>query len=59
MQNKANFRKSQMDLSNYMTKNYGNWTLGERGKNEPKTNPILAQKTTQRTQIQKYQNERK
>ena len=40
MQNEPNFRKSQMNVSNLYTKDYGNkpnWTLGE---NEPKTNPI-------------------
>ncbi len=40
MQNKPNFRKSQMNLSIYLQtayENKSNWTLGE---NEPKTNPI-------------------
>jgi len=40
MQNKPNFRKSQMNVRAYKTKIYGNWTLSGRGKNEPKTNPI-------------------
>jgi len=35
MQNEPNFRKSQMNVRAYKTKIYGNWTLGERGKNEP------------------------
>ena len=39
MQNKANFRKSQMNVSIVYTKVYVNETLGQRGKNEPKTNP--------------------
>ncbi len=40
IQNKANFRKSRMNVNLYNTTNYENksdWTLGE---NEPKTNPI-------------------
>jgi len=40
MQNEPNFRKSQMNVSNYITMEYEKRTLGERGKNEPKTNPI-------------------
>ncbi|GAH39176.1 unnamed protein product, partial [marine sediment metagenome] len=42
MQNKANFRKSQMNVNPSNTTDYENivnWTLGE---NEPKTNPIKA-----------------
>jgi hypothetical protein len=42
MQNKANFRKSQVNVNLYNTTDYENksdWTLGE---NEPKTNPIKA-----------------
>ncbi len=42
MQNKANFRKSQMNVNLYNTTDYeniANWTLGE---NEPNTNPIKA-----------------
>ena len=42
MQNEPNFRKSQMNVTNAITKEYGKWTLGEHGKNEPKTNPIKA-----------------
>jgi hypothetical protein len=40
MQNKPNFRKSQMNLNLYLTMNYENisdWTLGE---NKPNSNPI-------------------
>jgi len=36
MQNKAKFRKSQMNVNNYITVDYDKKTLGE---NEPKTNP--------------------
>ena len=41
--NKANFRKSQMNVNPYNTTDYenkSNWTLGE---NEPNTNPIRTQ----------------
>ncbi len=41
MQNKPNFRKSQMNVSICFTKDYENksdWTLGE---NKPKTKPIF------------------
>jgi len=40
MQNKPNFRKSQMNVNIYNTKNYENisdWTIGE---NKPNSNPI-------------------
>jgi len=39
MQNKPNFRKSQINVSPVNTRDYEKRTLGERGKNEPKTNP--------------------
>jgi len=39
MQNKANFRKSQMNVSNIMTKDYVKKTLGGRGKKQSQTNP--------------------
>jgi len=40
MQNKANFKKSQMNLTSLITKEYENkshWTLGE---NKPNSKPI-------------------
>jgi len=40
MQNKANFKKSQMDVKLNISRDYekkSKWTLGE---NKPKTNPI-------------------
>ena len=40
MQNEPNFRKSQMNVNKVLTTDYEKRTLGERGKNEPKTNPI-------------------
>jgi len=42
MQNKANFRKSQMNVSIYLQtayENKSNWTLGE---NKPNSNPVLS-----------------
>ena len=39
MQNEPNFPDDQMNVNKVLTKNYENWTLGEHGKNEPKTNP--------------------
>jgi len=43
MQNKPNFQKDQMSVSAVLTNDYDNWTLGERGKNKPNTNPIQTQ----------------
>ncbi len=43
MQNKPNFQKSQMNVNNVSIMSYVNWTLGYRGKNKPKTNPIQSQ----------------
>jgi len=42
MQNEPNFRKSQMFVNKVLTKDYDKRTLGERGKNEPNSNPIKA-----------------
>ena len=46
MQNKAKFQKSQMNVSDYITRDYEKRTLGQLGKtnpNEPKTNPKRTQ----------------
>jgi len=43
MQNEPNFRKSQMNVNKVLTRDYEKRTLGERGKNEPKTNPKQSQ----------------
>ena len=43
MQNKPNFRKSQMNVNKVLTKDYEKRTLGERGKNKPNSNPIQTQ----------------
>jgi hypothetical protein len=59
MQNKPNFRKSQMNVSKVLTKNYrklDTWSIRKNepktNPNEPKTNPILANKTPIRTQFE-------
>ena len=39
MQNKAKFRKSQMNVNKVLTKDYENKTLGERGKKQSQTKP--------------------
>jgi hypothetical protein len=41
-QNKAKFRKSQMNISNLITKDYEHRTLGQRGKKQSQTNPNKA-----------------
>jgi len=41
--NKANFQKSQMNVTNTITRNYVKRTLGERGKNKANSNPIQTQ----------------
>jgi len=52
MQNKPNFQKAQMNTSTVLTKDYDNWTLGERGKNKPKTNPKRTQSNPIQTQYE-------
>jgi hypothetical protein len=42
MQNKAKFRKSQMNVNNVLTTDYEKRTLGERGKKQSQTNPNKA-----------------
>ena len=42
MQNKANFRKSQMNVNKVLTRDYEKRTLGERGKKQSQTNPNKA-----------------
>ena len=42
MQNKANFRKSQMNVNKLLTKDYENETLGKRGKKQSQTKPNKA-----------------
>ena len=42
MQNKANFRKSQMNVNNVLTTDYEKRTLGKCGKNKANSNPIKA-----------------
>jgi len=62
LQNEPNFRKSQINLSNYMTRDYvqmDTWSIRKNepktNPNEPKTNPILANKTPIRTQFKPKQ----
>ncbi len=43
MQNKANFRKSQVNVSKVLAKDYENRTLGGHGKNKPNSKPIQTQ----------------
>jgi len=45
MQNEPNFPKSQMNVNKVLSRDYEKRTLGQRGKNEPKTNPIKANQT--------------
>jgi len=42
MQNKPNFRKSQMNVSNIITRNYKNFIPLAGQKNKPNSNPILS-----------------
>ncbi len=64
MQNKANFRKSQMNVSKVLTKDYEKKTLGQRGKTKPikanqsqlkpikaNSKPIKANKMPKQTQL--------
>ena len=55
MQNKANFRKSQMNVNKVLIKNYDKMDTWSIRKNEPKR----TQNEPKQTQIQKGQNERK
>jgi hypothetical protein len=57
LQNEPNFRKRQIDVSSFITKEYeqmDTWSIRKNepktNPNEPKTNPILANKTPIRTQ---------
>jgi len=56
MQNKPNFRKSQMNVNAVITKDYeniANWTLGE---NKPNSKPIKAKTNPKQTQLPKGYN---
>ena len=55
MQNKAKFRKSQMNVNKVLTKDYEKRTLGERGKNKPNSNPIQTQSKPKQTQYKPKQ----
>ena len=43
MQNEPNFQKVKMNINKVLSRGYEKKTLGERRKNEPKTNPIRTQ----------------
>jgi len=56
LQNKANLRKSQMNVNLYNTTDYenkSNWTLGE---NKPNSNPIKAKTKPKQSQFRKGPN---
>ena len=53
MQNEPNLLESQMNVTKVLTRDYVNKTLGERGKNEPKTNPIKANFKKAQTNVNK------
>ncbi|HIJ53368.1 MAG TPA: hypothetical protein HPP66_09465 [Planctomycetes bacterium] len=62
MQNKPNFQKVKMNVSRVSTKDYAKWTLGQRGKNKPnsnpkqtQSNPIKANKMPKQTQYKPKQ----
>jgi hypothetical protein len=46
MQNKANWKMTQMFVTKVLTSDYNSWTLSARGKNKPKTNPICFERGT-------------
>ena len=45
MQNEPNLGNARMNVTKVLTTDYDKRTLGIRGKNEPKTNPIYSLKT--------------
>jgi len=55
IQNKPNFRKSQINVNKVLSKDYENGTLGER----PKTNPNKPNQTQFKANSQNAKNERK
>jgi len=59
MQNKPNSQKAQMNASIVLTKDYDNWTLGERGKNKANTNPIQSQSNPIQSQYKPKQTQNK
>ena len=48
--NEPNFQKSQMNVSDLLIREYEQMDTWSNGKNEPKTNPISAQKMPEQTQ---------
>ena len=51
MQNEPNLEIDPMNITKVLTTDYDKRTLGIRGKNEPKTNPIQTQFYAKRTQF--------
>jgi hypothetical protein len=61
LQNEPKFRKSQVNVTFFITRDYDKidtWSMGKTNPNEPKTNPIQSQFKPKQTQFQKGQNER-
>ena len=59
LQNKPNFRKSQMNINKVLTRVYEKKTLGQHGKNEPNSNPIQTQFKANQTQYKANTNPNK
>jgi len=62
MQNKPNFRKSQMNVSSILTtayENKSNWTLGENKPKQSQSKPIKPNTNPKQTQFTGCSNERK
>ncbi len=55
MQNKPNFRKSQMNVTFYMKSKYEELDTWLSGKNKPNSNPIQTQYKANQTQFPKSQ----
>jgi hypothetical protein len=59
LQNKPNFRKSQMNVNNVLTTNYDKMDTWSIGKNKPNTNPIQTQSKPKQTQYKAKQSQTK
>ena len=57
--NKANFRKSQMNVNNVLTNAYEKRILGEHGKNKANSNPIQSQSNPIKANIKPKQTQYK
>ncbi len=54
MQNKAKFRKSQMNVTKVLTKDYEKKDTWSSGKNKPNSNPIQTQYKPNQSQFQTW-----